>query len=158
IYRDGVPNTDRTGRVRFDYEPGHSFFPIALYHALQGEFGGRRYELHSLAEAGFNTVLPWGGQEPGTVLDPAAASGLQVIWPEPTDAQLARFGDHPAILGWDIDHEPSVDPPDERAAARLKRFIARRAQIQNASPRPVFTINSPSIDGPRAALWRSWGQ
>ncbi len=156
IYHCGVPHTDRMGAVRLAYEDGTSFFPIGLYHALEGRFGERDYDLPQLRDAGFNTILPWGGQPIDRVIAAAVASGLQVIWHEPTDEQLARFGNSPAILGWDIDHEPSLEEPDANAEARYERFLERRRQIHALSNRPVFTVNSPSISATRNAPWQRW--
>jgi hypothetical protein len=156
IYRDGVPHTDRTGELRFAYEPGRSFFPIGMYHALDGEFTGVRYSFADLAALGINTVVPWRDQPLDQVIAAARRSRLQVIWDEPTAADLASFANDPAILGWDVDHEPSVAEPGAAADARLARFLARRTEIRAASDRPVFTVNSPSVSEPRTALWSAW--
>ncbi len=48
MYRGGVPHTDRQGRFLLRYDPARSFFPIGIYHALSGEFRGRRYGMAAL--------------------------------------------------------------------------------------------------------------
>jgi len=159
VYRNGVPHTDRNGKLRLDYDRQLSLFPIGIYHGLNGEFSGTRYGFRTLKEAGFNTVLPWRDQPMDTVMAAAADAGLQVIWHDPTDEEAAKFGTHPALLGWDIDHEPSVDPPDAAAEARLERFMERKSRLQAiALSHPAFTINSPSISEPRTALWQAWAR
>ena len=159
LYQDGVPHTERTGEVRYDYDSARSFFPIGIYHALQGEFAGRAYDFGLLREAGFNTVLPWRDQSLERAAAAAAAHGLQIIWHSPTDAELTAFGRHPTVLGWDIDHEPSVAEPDTAGEIRLQQFVERRRQVRALSPgRAVFTVNSPSISPPRTALWQAWAK
>ncbi|MEK9967320.1 MAG: hypothetical protein VW582_13290, partial [Rhodospirillaceae bacterium] len=56
-YRNGVPHTDPQGRPRMAYDSRASFFPIGLYHAVTGTFGGISYSFDVATQAGHNTVV-----------------------------------------------------------------------------------------------------
>ncbi|MBM3541453.1 MAG: hypothetical protein FJX51_05360, partial [Alphaproteobacteria bacterium] len=158
-YRAGVPHTARTGEPMLAYDPARSHFPIGLYNVLTGIRHGRdhRGDFARFKDAGFNTVFAWANQPMEEVLADAAAVGLQVVWHGPSDAQLTVAKDHPNIIGYDLDHEPSWSPPGPKVEARFAAFEARRAQIRALDPRrPVFTVDSPSISGERREGWLRW--
>lgn len=159
IYLGGVPHVGQDGRIRTTFDAAQSRFLIGIAHALQGEFAGRRYDLSLLAEAGFNTIAPFQLQEPDTVLPRAAELGLKVVWPFATPALAERFRGDTRILAFEVDHEPSMQWPDETAGNRLQAFIDTRAAIRAIDPgRLVLTVNSPSISPPRTEVWRAWSR
>ena len=103
--------------------------------------------------------MPWVDEPLAEVVAAARFHGLQVIYHEPSAADLAAFAGEAAILGWDVDHEPSIAAPDGAQRERLGAFRDRRAVIRARDPgRPVCTVNSPSISPPRTALWLEWAR
>ena len=79
FYGEGVPHTDRRGRMRFDFDAKQSFLPLAIYHALAGEQHGKPYQLSMLSAAGFNTVHLWEKQAPETFANLLREEQLQMI-------------------------------------------------------------------------------
>lgn len=156
-YRDGVPHTDPQGRPRTTYDAGTSFFPIGLYHGLTGTFGGESYGFDTATEAGHNTVVAWGGLKTSDVLRAAERAGVQVIMSLPTDETVRAALDHPNVLGFDVDHEPSIAKKPEDVQKRLVRFEERRKQIRLIDPdRAVFTVDYPAIRDDRIDGWNEW--
>jgi len=159
IYLEGVPHVGQDGRIRRDFDPAQSRFLIGIAHALQGEFLGRRYDLGLMAQAGFNTIAPFQLQDPEVVVPRAADLGLKVVWPYATPALADRFRGDRRILAFEVDHEPSMQWPDESAGNRLGAFLATKRAIQAIDPaRLVLTVNSPSISPPRTEVWRAWSR
>ncbi len=159
IYLDGVPHVGRDGRIRTAFDPVQSRFLIGIAHALQGEFLGRRYDLALFAEAGFNTIAPFQLSDADVVVPRAAELGLEVVWPYATPALAERFRGDRRILAFEVDHEPSMQVPDESAGERLRAFIETRRAIRAIDPeRLVLTVNSPSISPPRTEIWRAWSR
>ena len=139
------------------YDAGASFFPIGLYHGVTGTFGGVSYSFDTATQSGHNTVVAWGGLETRAVLEDAVRSGVQVIMALPTDETVRAARDHPNVLGFDIDHEPSIARMREDVRERLVRFEDRRAQIRAIDPdRAVFTIDYPAIRDDRIEGWNEW--
>ena len=159
IYRAGAPHMDRQGGIRHEYDPARSLFVIGIAHALHGNFHGTDYDLALFAEAGFNTIVPFQLLDPHTVVSRARALGLKLTLPEATAEHAARFKGDPTILAFEVDHEPSMQTPDETAGDRLRRFNEDKAAIQSIDPaRLVITVNSPSISPPRTEIWRAWSR
>jgi len=157
VYRDGVPHTDRRGRLLRHYDPARSFFPIGIYHALSGEFRGRRYGMAALRDAGFNTVHAWEGQAFSDMLAAAKRNGLQLIHHYPSDDDLRLGRGDPAVLAWYLDEDPSIRAWDPDWRARLDRFRARRAALLALDPgRAVLALDGPFIDPPRRTRWLAW--
>lgn len=158
IYRGGVPHTTRQGVVRLAYDKGESFFPIGIYNGLMDAGDGRDgFALY--ASAGFNSVFPWRDQDFDAVMKAARTNGLQVVVRDPTDAELPRFADDPTVLGYDLDHEPSVHAKAETALWRLEAFRDRRAAVRAADPRrPVFTVDAPAITPPYRNSWLAYAE
>ncbi len=156
-YPEHVPHTDRQGRLLTAFEPEASFFPIGLYHALTGTFGGVAYSFETAADAGHNTVVAWGGLDTAAVLGAAERADLQVIMSLPKDDTVRASLDHPHVLGFDIDHEPSVARSERQALERRRRFLERRNAIRVIDPdRAVFTVDYPTVRESRLDLWRLW--
>lgn len=156
-YPDGVPHTDRQGRPRLEYDPAVSFFPVGLYHGLTGTYGGIDYSFAPIAEAGFNTVVAWGDVPTEAVLDAAARHDLQAIMSLPRDADVLLARDHANVLGFDIDHEPSVAKTPAHVLERLAAFEQRRSEIRALDPdRAVFTVDYPAVSPARIAGWETW--
>ncbi len=159
IYLGGVPHVGQDGGILTDFDPARSLFLIGIAHALQGEFLGRRYDLGLLARAGFNTIAPFQLQDPAVVVPRAAELGLKVVWPYATPDLAARYKGDPGMLAFEVDHEPSMQWPDESAGNRLSSFLATKRAIQAIDPaRLVLTVNSPSISPPRTEVWRAWSR
>ena len=58
VYRQGVPHTDKRGRLLMQYDPARSFFQIAIWGNPIGKIYGVGYDLKVLRDAGFNTMWP----------------------------------------------------------------------------------------------------
>lgn len=157
IYQSGVPHTDRTGRAMAQFDRDRSFFPIVLYHALHGEVRGQTYDLAEYAKAGFNAVHLWERLKLADLADVAAGAKLQLIIHWPDDTEVARFRDHPAVLAWYLDEEPTGTYWDRDMAARFDQFVARREQIRKLDPHhPVFALDVPWITPPATEWWVKW--
>lgn len=158
MYRSGVPHTDREGRSMMAFEAGRSFLPIGIYHGLQGDHFGRRYELADLLAAGFNTAHLWQVQDFPAAVAAARRSGLQVILPRPTDADLDILAGNPAILAWLGEDEPTQFVPLAQTADRIAAFQATRARIQarDRADRPVFVMEPAGIAPVQEVTWRQW--
>ena len=157
IYRGGVPHTDTRGAIRLSYDARRSFFPIGLYHALNGPHFGRHYDFSLLRDARFNLIHYWEGQKLADVIEPARAAGLQVMVPEPTMDEVRRYHDDPAIWGWYLDEEPSGRYKPDTHTAKLATFGQRRAAIHAMDPqRPVFSLDKPAMDDGRRVNWLRW--
>lgn len=158
VYRDGAPHTTRQGVPRLAYDAGESFFPIGMYNGLMDAGDGRDgFALY--ASAGFNSVFPWRDQNFDAVLAAARANGLQLVVRDPTDAELARLAGDPVVLGYDLDHEPTVHARAETALWRLEAFHDRRAAVRALDPRrPVFTVDSPAITPPYRNSWLTYAE
>jgi hypothetical protein len=119
--------------------------------------GGDGFALY--AAAGFNSVFPWRDQDFDAVLAAARANGLQLVIHDPTDAELARSAGDPAVLGYDLDHEPTAHARAETALWRLEAFRDRRAAVRARDPRrPVFTVDSPGITPPYRNSWLAYAE
>ena len=157
VYQSNVPHTDRTGRRLEAYDPDRSFFPLALYHALHGEHRGRRYDLADYRKAGFNAVHFWERQTLADLAPAAAGAGVQLIVHSPTDADVAAFRDHPAVLAWYLDEEPTGAHWDKDMAGHFQRFVKRRDELRAADPtHPVFALDVPWITPPATDWWVKW--
>ena len=160
VYQDGVPHTDRHGVRLGRFDPERSFFPIGLYHALHGEVKGRRYDFKDYAAAGFNTCHLWEGQELVDVADAAKAAGIQLIIHHPHDAEVAAHREHPAVLGWYLDEEPTGahwGRPEKSMDEFFAAYLARRDAIRRIDPRhPVFVLDVPWITAPATEWWTKW--
>lgn len=157
VYQDGVPHTDRQGRDLTAYDPQRSFFPIGIYHAVDGEFRGRRFDLSVARDAGFNAVHTWEGQPLETAATAASRNGLQLVYHYPTETEAAAWRDNPAVLAWYLDEDPTIRNWDPDWAKRLDAFQRRKAALQAQDPdRAVFPIDGPFIDPPRRERWLAW--
>jgi len=158
IYRDGAPHTTRQGIVRLTYDAAESFFPIGIYNALlDAGAGPGNFALY--ASTGFNSVFPWPVQDYAAVMDAARVNALQVVVRDPTDSSLPRFANDPIVLGYELDHEPSMHSQAETALWRLEAFRDRLAVVRGFDPRrPIFTVNAPSITPPHRNSWLAYAE
>lgn len=154
IYRSGVPHTGPTGTPRLHYEPGRSFFPIGIYHALNGSWHGREYDFATLANAGFNTVHVWERQPSTEIVEAAQAAKLHVIFHDPDAATVKRFRDDPTVLSWYLDEEPALRRPESEQAAGRAEFAARRDALRRLDPGRAVHIVAAAPR--RFAVWDAW--
>jgi hypothetical protein len=160
VYQDGVPQTDRHG-VRLDhYDPERSFLPIGLYHALNGELHGRKYQFADYVKAGFNTAHLWEGEHLKDVADAAKDAGMQLIIHWPKDDEIKAYRDHPAVLGWYLDEEPIGQHWTVKGKPMEKfydEFLQRRDAIHRLDPtHPVFALDAAWIVPPATEWWTKW--
>jgi hypothetical protein len=157
LYRDGVPHTDRQGRLRTAYG-SDSFFPRCIYHAIAGSF-------RLIEAAGFNCVHTWEGDSIADVIGEVRAANLQLIRHWPTDAVVKSLAADPNVLGWYLDEEPTAQTyldmkrtsDTTLMAARYRAFLARKAAIKAIDPRhPVFPLDAAGIPPGYAAWWERW--
>lgn len=124
---------------------GRRMFPLALYHVPQ--LGSRAAGLRAAKQAGFDVVHCQPTRE---ALDEAAAHGLGA-WvttgsdPAKVEAIVRRLADHPALLYWETEDEPSYQwnkPGEARISpakiretyALLRRLDPTRLVYLNHSP------------------------
>ncbi|MBO6783711.1 MAG: hypothetical protein JJ899_10640 [Alphaproteobacteria bacterium] len=70
---------------------------------------------------------------------------------------MRKARDHPNVLGFDIDHEPSVAETEAESLLRRDRFLVRRSEIRAIDPdRSVFTVDYPTVRPDRFDLWQLW--
>jgi hypothetical protein len=157
VYQQQVPHTDRTGRLMTEFDADRSFFPLVLYHALQGEYDGVRYELKDDAAAGFNACVPYETQDPRSIADAAAAAKMQMIVHAPSDAIVQALARHPSLLAWYLDEEPMGQFHVPGMDGRFAAFLKRRDQIHALDPQhPVFPLDVPLIVDNAQPWWIKW--
>lgn len=157
IYAAGVPHTDRQGRQMLVADPSRSFFPIGLYHGLEGELAGRRYELAMLAAAGFNTAHLWSVQDLAAALAAARRAGLAAIVQDPGDNAIATHRNDPAVLAWMLAEEPTEFVAPEATPAALAAFARRKAAVAALDPqRAVLVLDNAGIQPHQVSRWRQW--
>jgi hypothetical protein len=159
VYQGGVPHTDARGRLRLEFDERHSFLPLGLYHALSGSYFGQSYDLATVRAASFNTIHSWELQPLEAVAAAAKANDLKLIFPGPSDEDVARHAQdaESPVLAWYLEQEPTkaVDDPEWRL--RLERFQSRRRAVRQLDPaRGVLVVDTPYITGPRAERWAAW--
>lgn len=139
------------------YDSARSFLPIGVYHALTGTHHGRAYDFATLKQAGFNTVHGWEGQTLTTLVEAAARNGLQLIYHNPTDADIMAQRGNTSILAWYLDEEPTLRKWDPDWTDRFATFKQRRDRIHAMDPgRAVFVLDTPYIDPPWRERWVAW--
>jgi hypothetical protein len=157
VYQDHVPHTDRTGRPMERFDAERSFFPLVLYHALQGEHQGIRYELKDDAAAGFNACMPYEGQDPRALVEAAEKARVQLIVHRPSDEIVKALAHNPAVLAWYLDEEPTSNDQGPGMEGHFAAFVRRREQIRAIDPgHPVFALDVPLVSGPLVPWWIKW--
>lgn len=157
MHQGGVPHTDRLGRLRHSYDPTQSFFPIGIYHAMQGEAFGKHHDLGDFAAAGFNTVHLWPVQDIDAALNAAERLGLQVIVQHPDETLARRRHGSPALLAWMLEDEPSQFISAAQLPARLAAFDEQAARFKSFDPgRATLLVDGPGIAPNHYWRWRSW--
>lgn len=157
VYQDRVPQTDRTGQPLKQFDSERSFFPLVLYHALQGQYSGIQYELKDDVAAGFNACMPFEIQDPRMIADAARAAKMQVIVHRPTDEVVQALAHHPAMLAWYLDEEPMGQFHTPGMDQRFAAFLARRDRIRALDAvHPVFPLDVPLIVGNARPWWIKW--
>jgi hypothetical protein len=165
FYQQGVPRTDRQGRLQTG-SAADSFLPRCAYEALPGS-------LAALAQAGFNCFKPWNGWSMPEELAEAKHTDMQLVkqlyvFPcnyrtqpdcnpqanaahqiSAVTAQIAPVAHDSAILAWYIEEEPTgcINAPfncDERLANLRKLHDAIR-DLDPLHPSFDLDLSLPSV-------------
>ncbi len=157
MFRDGVPHTDRQGRLRRDFDAQASFLPIGIYHAIHGAAHGYPHDLSQFSQAGYNTVHLWPLQDQEAAIQAAGRLGLQVVVQQPDIDLARRHRNDPAILAWMLADEPSVHANGDALAPALADFEARVAAFRQFDPqRAILTVDGPGLHPLYYDAWVSW--
>lgn len=157
FYQQGVPHTDGQGRLLHAYQPGRSFLPRGLYHAMTGDFSGHAYSFAPLAAAGFNCVHLWEGLRLRNVLPELQRERLQVIIHNPAPPAVALGAVSEQVLGWYLDEEPTGKYSLEEMAGRLAAFRQRYEEIRRVDPlHPIFPLDTNAVGAERREWWLKW--
>lgn len=158
IYRQGVPHTDKRGRLLTQFEPARSFFQIGIWGNPYGEIYGHKYDLTALTDAGFNTMWPWPSRSLEDQLETGKASGLQVVSMRPHKRDEAgKQKDHPNWLGNVWKDEPTGSFWGKAMEGKFKEFQAYKAMMDEVAPDvPVFINDVPWITPPATSWWVKW--
>jgi len=158
IYRQGVPHTDKNGRLLTAYDPERSFLQIGIWGNPVGEIYGYNYDLKVLTDSGFNTMWPWPGRTLEGQLEAGKEAGLQVInMSKITPEEAAAAKDHPNWLGYVWHDEPIGSFWGKDMAGKFDEFLKHKAAINAAAPgTPVFINDAPWITPPATSWWVKW--
>jgi hypothetical protein len=158
VYRQGVPHTDRRGRVLTKFDAEQSFFQIAAWGNPWGDLYGYKYDLKVLTDAGFNTMWPWPMRSLEEQLEAGKAAGLQVVTMRAhKEDEATKFKDHPNWLGNVWHDEPTGSFWGKDMEGKLKEFLDYRAMMEKAAPDvPVFINDVPWITAPATSWWIKW--
>lgn len=166
VHSQCVPHLNRQGERLLNYTPGASFFPIGLYHGLNYEDsnepdqGTLETPLDKVAQAHFNYVHTNRALS-RKYLDRLQQHGLMMVKSEARPVDAEAFGDHPAILGWDVFDEPDSDGNFAAYPSRFELFDQFQAGIRQHDPvRPVFvnTVAWIRADHQNRQWWIKWHQ
>lgn len=156
VYRHSVPHTDHNGKTRFAYDRETSFFPIGIYHALNGRHHGASYDLSVVTEAGFNTVMPWEGQSLASLTNAADAYGLRIIFHNPSNQDILAGRQGGPVLAWYLNEEPTLRVGKNDFAKQFQLFTNRLTEIRTLDPgRATLVIDSPHTGWPHWPAWNS---
>ena len=158
VYRDGVPHTDRQGRILKQYDPERSFFQIGIWGApLPGKYYESVSDWNLLKQAGINTVWPW-ACDPAQALDVAKSFPFQIVlMGEIADTALGQIKDHPSLLANVWMDEPIGSLGSKDMDALFGKFEAYRRRVEQTMPDlPVFINDAPWIMPPATAWWLKW--
>lgn len=160
FYLDGVPHTDRDGRIRIKYHPERSFLPIILYHPRTHLDAEKTMPtpFDKIREAGFNTVETTEAvtDELLTVLN---KNDLKLIKVNAKAQDAQKFADNPAMFAWEIFDEPEMDGRFDVYQDRLDVFAKTKKEIGRFDPvRPVYVNTTQWIGHPNMNWWVKWHQ
>jgi hypothetical protein len=153
IYQGGVPHTDRNGNPLAKYDPAHSFFPLSIYHAFEGQDAGINYRYADLVKAGYNCAFTYPAVNQPTALKQAEAAGLQLMLWNPKEEDVKSNLNSPALLGYCMDDEP-IGHYGNGLEKRFADIVARRDAIRTIDKtHPVMLVDSAWIQPPVTAWW-----
>lgn len=158
VYRQGVPHTDRQGRLLTKYDPAQSFFQIGAWGApLPGKYYDSDCDWNVLKEAGFNTVWPWAA-DPQKALDTGKETGMQIVlMGEIPEATVSAVKDHASLLGNVWMDEPIGKLGSSDMDDLFAKFVAYRERTRKTAPNlPVFVNDAPWIMPPATSWWVKW--
>ena len=158
VYRQGVPHTDKRGRLLMQYDPARSFFQIGIWGNPIGKIYGVDYDLKVLRDAGFNTMWPWPMRSLEDQLRAGSDAGLQVVnMGHLKEADAARLKDHPNWLGNVWHDEPTGSFWGKDMEGRFKEFLDYKARMNAVAPGvPIFINDVPWITAPATSWWVKW--
>jgi hypothetical protein len=157
IYGNGVPHTDKNGRLLMDYQADRSFFQTGVWGIPMGNIWDTDYDLKVIADAGMNTIWPWSRNLRETLRE-AARHNLQLVHMGEIDpAVLEEVEDHPNLLGNVWHDEPTGSFWDKDMQAKFDEFLAYRKRTRTIAPElPVFINDVPWITPPATEWWIRW--
>ncbi|MCB0307882.1 MAG: hypothetical protein KDD48_00805, partial [Bdellovibrionales bacterium] len=157
IYQHNVSHVDKNGRLLSQFEVKRSFFPICIYHVLVGQHYGKRHTLSEITKAGFNCVHLWEGQALDTSMSFLESQNLQVLFHNPTADDVKKYKEHPSILGWYLDEEPTSLYWGNKMDERYQLFLAKQKSFKSIdSIHPIFILDSAWITFPANSWWAKW--
>lgn len=157
-YLEGVPHTDRQGKLLMKYEPDRSFFPIAIWGAqLPGRQWDSEADWNVLTRGGFNTVWPWHCSL-SAALAAGDEHGMQIVFMgEIPQEDLVRARDHPRLLGNVWADEPIGKAGTPEIDSLFALFSAYRERAHAVAPDlPIFINDAPWIMPPATEWWLKW--
>lgn len=164
VYRQGVPHTDRTGKLRLSYDAGASFFPIADWGTpLEGNTYGFATDWDVLKSAGYITACTWYKAALQSLQNGLINDMQVVLMGQHATSELAQVRDIAAyrqrLLGIMARDEPATGVPLNEMQAAYDDFQAYRQVVREHLPEtPVFVGDAPAFNnGPAATQWwRTW--
>eukprot|EP01050_Picozoa_sp_SAG11_P013450 SAG11_NODE_1573_length_4664_cov_3.235487_2_plen_334_part_00 len=185
VYIHGVPHTDRHGNKMMEYDAAKSFLPVALWDPqldcsdppfsppppadkLGAECLPTGFDNSLYTGAGYNTVLVWKGFDM-TYMNAYSRAGIQVIrqrpewdgmaggFPKTAHDDIRAYKDHPALLGWMLDEEPTGEYWAKNMSGKFLDYQANYKSIKAIDPvHPVFPLDCPWIAQPATEWWKKW--
>ena len=132
IYRNGVPHTDRQGRLLTTFNPEKSFFQIGMWGApLPGKYYDSECDWAVLKSAGFNTVWPWAAGQAISGLEAVIDLGSMTIAGLVVDTAGTPVADAEVFIhtGFGGDTSDEQGRPEGPAVDRLKALGAKLAAV-----------------------------
>jgi hypothetical protein len=178
IYQNGVPHTTKDGVIVTSLT-SNSFLPLCLFHAVEGAWTGAN-GFADAVKGNFNCVHtdrplglnPFDMQESKALFDRLALYNLKAIidigasfshTENLSASQIANIGqfsnaykNHPSLLAWKAEDEPSPTPDPTEYSIRVNNFIKIHEAVKNQGDQhPVI-----SVDVAKSLLWSlpEWAQ
>jgi len=159
VYQNGVPHTNKQGKVMLEYSAAESFFSIGLWGSpLPNK--ENNYAWDTLKGLHYNTVWPWEGSNKQEAIRIGEEYGMQLILMAPMDEEaMVLAGKSPAILANVWADEPIGKFGDGKTDMDkyFADFIAYKEKAAKAAPGlPIFINDAPWISSPATSWWLKW--